>query len=47
MESSKVGDKTWHRVVVGPFGSRPQADAAQKSLGASGVSSVVQQRPGR
>ena len=47
VESSKVGDKTWHRVVVGPFGSRPQADAAQKSLGASGVSSVVQQRPGR
>lgn len=44
IESGKVGDKTWHRVVVGPFGSRPQADAAQKQLGAGGVSSVVQQR---
>lgn len=44
IESGKVGDKTWHRVVVGPFGSRPQADAAQKQLGAGGVSSVVQRR---
>lgn len=44
IESGKVGDKTWHRVVVGPFTSRPQADSAQKQLGANGVSSVVQQR---
>ncbi|SDS90272.1 SPOR domain-containing protein [Pseudomonas oryzae] len=44
IESGKVGDKTWHRVVVGPFASRPQADAAQKQLSAGGVSSVVQQR---
>lgn len=44
IESGKVGDKTWHRVVVGPFSSRQQADGAQKSLGAGGVSSVVQQR---
>lgn len=44
IESGKVGDKTWHRVVVGPFTSRPQADAAQKQLGAGGVSSVVQRR---
>lgn len=44
IESGKVGDKTWHRVVVGPFASRPQADSAQKQLGANGVGSVVQQR---
>ena len=44
IESGKVGDKTWHRVVVGPFSSRPQADSAQKQLSAGGVSSVVQQR---
>lgn len=44
IESGKVGDKTWHRVVVGPFTSRPQADSAKKQLGANGVGSVVQQR---
>ncbi|MNZ54652.1 Cell division protein FtsN [compost metagenome] len=44
IESGKVGDKTWHRLVVGPFASRQQADGAQKQLGANGVSSVVQQR---
>lgn len=44
IESGKVGDKTWHRVVVGPFASRQQADGAQKQLGSNGVSSVVQQR---
>ncbi|MBV2133537.1 SPOR domain-containing protein [Pseudomonas sp. MAP12] len=44
IESGKVGDKTWHRVVVGPFASRPQADSAKKQLGANGVGSVVQQR---
>jgi cell division protein FtsN len=44
IESGQVGGKTWHRVVVGPFASRPQADSAQKQLGANGVSSVVQQR---
>lgn len=44
VESGQVGGKTWHRVVVGPFTSRPQADSAQKQLGANGVGSVVQQR---
>lgn len=44
IESGKVGDKTWHRLVVGPFASRQQADGAQKQLGSNGVSSVVQQR---
>lgn len=44
IESGKVGDKTWHRLVVGPFASRQQADGARKQLGANGVSSVVQQR---
>ncbi|HYQ39551.1 MAG TPA: SPOR domain-containing protein [Pseudomonas sp.] len=44
IESGKVGDKTWHRLVVGPFSSRPQADSAKKQLSAGGVSSVVQQR---
>ena len=43
IESGKVGDKTWHRVVVGPFSSRQQADGARKQLSA-GVNSVVQQR---
>lgn len=44
IESGEVNGRTVHRVVVGPFGSRQQADGAQKQLGANGVSSVVQQR---
>ena len=44
IESGQVGGKTWHRVVVGPFGNRQQADGAKQQLGANGVGSVVQQR---
>lgn len=44
VESGEVGGRTVHRVVVGPFASRSQADGAQKQLGASGIGSVVQQR---
>ncbi|MCQ4346356.1 SPOR domain-containing protein [Pseudomonas stutzeri] len=44
IESGQVGGKTWHRVVVGPFASRSQADGAKQQLGANGVGSVVQQR---
>lgn len=44
IESGEANGRTVHRVVVGPFSSRQQADGAQKQLGASGVSSVVQQR---
>ena len=44
IESGKVGDKTWHRVVLGPFASRQQAESTQKDLKSSGVGSVLQQR---
>ena len=44
IESGKVGDKTWHRVVLGPFASRQQAEGTQKDLKSSGVGSVLQQR---
>lgn len=44
VESGKVGDKTWHRVVLGPFASRQQAESTQKDLKSSGVGSVLQQR---
>lgn len=44
IESGQANGRTVHRVVVGPFGSRQQADGAQKQLGANGVNSVVQQR---
>lgn len=44
IESGQVNGRTWHRVVVGPFGNRQQADSAQRQLGANGLSGVVQQR---
>ncbi|MCL7462787.1 SPOR domain-containing protein [Pseudomonas sp. NW5] len=44
IESGQVNGRTWHRVVVGPFGNRQQADSAQRQLGTNGLNGVVQQR---
>lgn len=48
VETGKVRDETWHRVLVGPFASREQLAAAQKTLAAGGFSNLLlQQRQGR
>ncbi|NLY13891.1 MAG: SPOR domain-containing protein [Gammaproteobacteria bacterium] len=48
IESGQVADKTWHRVLVGPFVSREQLAVAQKQLANNGFSNLLlQQRKGR
>ena len=43
VETGKVRDETWHRVLVGPFASREQLAAAQKTLAAGGFSNLLLQ----
>ncbi|MDO8697481.1 MAG: SPOR domain-containing protein [Pseudomonas sp.] len=48
VESGKVREETWYRVLVGPFASREQLTQAQKSLAAGGFSNLLlQQRQSR
>ena len=48
VESGKVREETWHRVLVGPYASREQLAGAQKQLAASGFSNLLlQQRQSR
>ena len=44
IESSQVGDKLWHRVLVGPFVSREQLGVAQKQLSNSGFNNLLLQQ---
>lgn len=44
VESGKVREETWHRVLVGPFATREQLGQAQKSLSASGFSNLLLQQ---
>lgn len=44
VETGKVREETWHRVLVGPFASREQLAGAQKSLAASGFSNLLLQQ---
>lgn len=44
VESGKVRDETWHRVLVGPFASREQLAAAQKTLAGNGFSNLLLQQ---
>ena len=44
VETGKVRDETWHRVLVGPFASREQLAAAQKTLAAGGFSNLLLQQ---
>ena len=47
IEAGQVADKTWHRVLVGPFVSREQLGVAQKQLASSGFNNLLlQQRKG-
>jgi len=39
-----VRDEPWYRVLVGPFGSREQLNAAQKTLAASGYKNLLLQQ---
>jgi cell division protein FtsN len=48
VESGKVREENWFRVLVGPYASREQLSAAQKQLAASGFSNLLlQQRQSR
>ncbi|MBT8765682.1 SPOR domain-containing protein [Metapseudomonas boanensis] len=48
VESGKIREETWYRVLVGPFANRAQLSGAQKQLAASGFSNLLlQQRQSR
>ena len=48
VESGKVREETWHRVLVGPYANREQLATAQKQLAGSGFSNLLlQQRQSR
>lgn len=44
LESGTVGDRTWHRVLVGPFGNREQMGKAQQVLTSNGFSNLLPQQ---
>ncbi|WP_339525431.1 SPOR domain-containing protein [Pseudomonas sp. EA_35y_Pfl2_R111] len=44
VETGKVREETWHRVLVGPFATREQLGQAQKSLAGSGFSNLLLQQ---
>ncbi|MFT0211371.1 SPOR domain-containing protein [Pseudomonas sp. F1_0610] len=47
IEQGVVGNKTWHRVMVGPFSSQEQLKSAQSQLSANGFNNLLpQQRKG-
>src|SRR5574344_1352896 len=48
IEPGQVANKTWHRVLVGPFASREELDKAQTRLSQSGFNNLLlQQRKAR
>ncbi|MHB0817772.1 SPOR domain-containing protein [Stutzerimonas stutzeri] len=44
VESVRVRDEPWFRVLVGPYNSREQLNAAQKTLAASGYKNLLLQQ---
>jgi cell division protein FtsN len=36
-----VNGETWHRIRVGPFASRPEADAAQRQLHGARINTML------
>lgn len=44
IETGQVANKTWHRVLVGPFASREQLEKAQKQLANSGFNNLLLQQ---
>ena len=44
VETGKVREETWHRVLVGPVATREQRGQAQKTLSASGFSNLLLQQ---
>lgn len=44
VENVKVRDEPWYRVLVGPYSSREQLGAAQKTLAASGYKNLLLQQ---
>ena len=44
IESGKVREETWHRVLIGPYASREQLASAQKALAADGFGNLLLQQ---
>ncbi|CAD5105755.1 SPOR domain-containing protein [Zestomonas carbonaria] len=44
LESGKVREETWYRVLVGPFNNREQLTQAQKQLAGNGFSNLLLQQ---
>lgn len=44
IEQGLVGDKTWHRVMVGPFASQDQLKSAQTQLAGNGFNNLLPQQ---
>ena len=44
VETGKVRDETWHRVLVGPYATREQLASAQKTLAGGGFSNLLLQQ---
>jgi len=44
VESGKVREETWHRVLIGPYATREQLGQAQKSLAANGFGNLLLQQ---
>lgn len=44
VESSKVNDQLWHRVLIGPFSDRAQLEQAQKELAGAGFGNLLPQQ---
>lgn len=44
IEPGQIGNKTWYRVLVGPFVSREQLTVAQKQLASSGFNNLLLQK---
>lgn len=44
LESGRVRDETWYRVLVGPFNNREQLNQAQKQLSSNGFSNLLLQQ---
>jgi len=44
VENVKVRDEPWFRVLVGPYSSREQLNAAQTTLAASGYKNLLLQQ---
>ena len=41
IQTVNINGETWHRIRVGPFASRPEADAAQRQLRSADINTML------